>query len=87
LFYNATRRLSVNRPLTGDLVALALLLQARGALSVTQIASALVMNVGSASDFCARAVASGLFVSTRMPGDKRQRIVDLSPTAVQRLTR
>lgn len=85
--YNTTRRLSCNRALDGALVALVLLLEDRGALTVGQVASLLTLSIGAASPLVERAVAADLVVTTRAPADRRIRIVDLSPQALQRLRR
>lgn len=85
LVYNTARRLLCNRAVSAEVVALALLLKERGAMSISQLCSALVLDTASCSALADRAVASGFFVSSRLPGDKRVRLLDLSPTALRRL--
>jgi DNA-binding MarR family transcriptional regulator len=83
--YYWTRRVSAHAPVSGDIVALCMLLEVRGAQTVGQVKAELGLASTGAADVVRRAEAQGYVVTTRLPGDARVRIVDLSPMTRQRL--
>lgn len=73
--------------LPGDVVALVMLLDAKGSQLVIDIAEHFAMSASTASELVTRAEGHGLVVKARNPANARTVIVDLSPAAQQRLTR
>lgn len=87
LIYNTAAALAYNRQVDGRIVAVVLLLESRGALTVRELADALVIGASAASKMTDNAARIGLVEKRTDPGDSRRVVVSLTAAARQRLRR